>query len=293
MANTQLIKRRIRSVKNTKQITKAMELVAASKMRRAQEARAKTVAYRNTAREILARLNQLTEAEKFPIFAKRKIKNKIYILITSDRGLAGAYNSNLLKLFTNKLKEDGANEVKVGVITIGRKGSQFVSKLEDIEFIGIYDDFTDKPHVADILPILNTVTGKFAAKDVDKVEIIYTDFKSSISQEATTQTLLPASLSVGEETQPEPGRDINNSIFEPSPAVILNNVVPKLIESQLFQAVLESVASEQSMRMMAMKNASDNASDLIEDLNLEYNSARQAAITQEIAEITGGAAAIS
>jgi F-type H+-transporting ATPase subunit gamma len=294
MAQTQSIKRRIKSVKNTKQITKAMELVAAAKMRRAQEATLRSRAYRNSAREILARLNQLTEASKFPYFNQRKVKSRLYIVFTSDRGLAGAYNSNVLRLLITHLKKDQASSIKSRAIVIGKKGTQAVGKLKDVELVGIYHDWPTYPTDSDIRPIMKSALDEFLNKKSDTVVLIYTDFISTINQTATVQQILPANFKEEDEPDPYPiGKSIQNSIFEPSPAEVMEKIVPKLIESQLYQAALESIASEQSMRMVAMKNANDNANELIDDLTLEFNSARQASITQELAEITGGAAAIS
>lgn len=303
MANTQALKRRIGSVKNTKQITKAMELVAASKMRRAQEATFKTRPYSNTAREVLVRLNQLTHAKDFEYFQKRNVKARLHILITSDRGLAGAYNSNLLKTFTKQLQTDEAEGVASKVIVVGKKGARFVSRLENTEILGVYEDWPTYPSARDVRPIFDTAMASFKSTDketsqtgvaaVDEVQIIYTDFISSITQEVSVRQILPAEMSDFELDGIETGRDINDAIIEPSPQVVLEKIVPKLIEAQLFQSVLEAVSSEQSMRMVAMKNASDNAGDLIDDLTLAFNTARQASITQELAEITGGAAAIS
>ena len=298
MANTQALKRRIGSVKNTKQITKAMELVAASKMRKAQQAALKTRAYRNTAREILARLQSLNKASKSPYFDTRPINTKLYIVISSDRGLAGAYNSNILRLFSKKLTEDQENNIESKAIVIGKTASNFAAKLDSLDLVGVYTDFKDDPTQQDIQPILSSAQEMFTSKQVDEVVTIYTDYKSSISQIASTQQLLPAAIRDSEtheiiEETTKYVTDINDVEFEPSPEVVLERIVPKLIEAQLMQSVLEAIASEHSMRMMAMKSASDNASDLIDDLTLAFNSARQAAITQELAEITGGAAAVS
>ncbi len=298
MANTQALKRRITSVKNTKQITKAMELVAASKMRRAQESALKTRAYRNTAREILARLQQLKRANNSPYFAKRTVKSRLYIVISSNRGLAGAYNSNILRLFNKQLQRDETDGVASKAIIIGKKAAQFAARIETLELVGVYTDFSDRPSQADIQPLLSSAYELFTSETVDEVEVIYTDYKSSITQIATVQQLLPAAIRDDEthEVIEKTDRfisDINDVVFEPSPEVVLQRIVPKLVEAQLMQSVLEAIASEQSMRMMAMKNASDNAGDLIDDLTLAYNGARQAGITQELAEIAGGAAAVS
>lgn len=291
MAQIQAIKRRIRSVSSTKQITKAMELVSASKMRRAQEATLKSRAFRNSARSILSRLTQLSRARSFPYFAKRKVKARLYIVFTSDRGLAGAYNSNILKLFTRVLQNDKDAGIKTKAIIIGRKGSNFASRIENLELVGVYDKWPDSPTSADIQPLIHTAMTSFLQKDVDEVTLLYTEFVSSINQLARTEILLPAKLEKLEGEDAED--DVNNSEFEPSVEKVMNIVIPRLIESQLYQAVLEAIASEHSMRMMAMKNATDNANELTDDLTLAYNSARQASITQELAEITGGAAAIN
>ncbi len=288
MANTQQIKRRIKSVKNTKQITKAMELVAASKMRKAQEATLKSRAYRNTAREILTRLGELTDVKAYPLFERRIIHNRLFIVVTSDRGLAGAYNSNVLRFFAEQLKVDNSAEVGTKIIAVGRQGSRFAAKIDGSDLIASYEKFPDQPSANDLKPIIDTVSKLFLNKEVDAVDVIYTDFKSSIAQEVANQRILPAAFD-----EVEDRKDLDDSDFEPSPQAVLETITPKLVEVQLFQAFLEASASEHSMRMLDMKNATDNASDLIDDLTLEFNSARQAAITQELAEITGGAEAIS
>ncbi len=288
MANTQAIKRRIRSVKSTKQITKAMELVAASKMRRAQEATLRSRIYRNTAREILTRISELIDVTTHPLYAKRDVKKKLIVVISSDRGLAGAYNSNIMKKLVAIIKQDHENNVQVEVVAIGRQVARFATRLEGVDVISAYENFPENPEANDIQPILKIALDKFESGDVDEVQAVFTDFVSSISQEATMQTVLPAAF------VPTHSRDdLEDSMFEPSPTLVLETITPKLVEVQLYQALLESFASEHSMRMMAMKSATDNAGDLIDDLTLEFNGARQAAITQELAEITGGSEAIA
>jgi F-type H+-transporting ATPase subunit gamma len=287
LANTITLKRRIGSVKNTRQITKAMELVAASKMRRAQESALRTRDYYNLASQILTRLRQLTDVNKHPLYKQRTLKTRLIVFITSDRGLAGAYNSNLLRLLTAELTNDRDNGVATQIVAVGRQGSRFLARFKGVEVIAAYHNFPDHPTPNDMAPILATVTAKYLNKEADAVDIIYTDYKSSLSQIATLQRLLPAAFSEVPITQ-----DLDQAVFEPSPEEVLNSVTQRLIEAQMNQAFLESFASEHSMRMLAMKNATDNASDLIDDLTLEFNTARQAAITQELAEITGGAEAI-
>jgi F-type H+-transporting ATPase subunit gamma len=314
MASTQQIKGRIRSVKNTKQITKAMEMVAASKMRRAQDTTTASRDYVRTARQILTKLRELTDVSKHPLFVVRPIKNRIIIVITSDRGLAGAYNSNILRQLTKELKTDIENGVGTKLITIGRQAAKFVAKVEGMQIIASYDNMPERPTISDLSPILDTVKGLFIGPDsaqkiingnryeedefqaskaknqesnVDAVDILFTDFKSSVVQEVTQQRLLPAAMANEHISQ-----DLDEALFEPSPEEVLNTISDRLIDVQLWQAFLESQASEQSSRMLAMKTASDNAGDLIDDLTLAANTARQSAITQELAEITGGAEAM-
>jgi F-type H+-transporting ATPase subunit gamma len=287
MASTQQLKRRIGSVKNTKQITKAMELVAASKMKRAQDTAARSRDYRNLANAILSRLRELTDVSKHPLFVQRPVTNRIIITITSDRGLAGAYNSNVLRRLTKQLQTDNDNGIVSKLVIIGKQAANFAAKLEGIEVLAVYQDFPESPSANDIAPILSSVTTQYKDLQVDAVDLLYTDFKSSINQEVTVQRLLPAAFS-----EVEISPDLENAVFEPSAKAVLNSVTERLIEVNLSQALLESQASEHSMRMMAMKSATDNAGELIDDLTLAFNTARQAGITQELAEITGGAEAI-
>lgn len=287
MANTTALKRRITSVKNTKQITKAMELVSASKMRRAQDQATKTRDYSRLARAILTRLREKTDVTKHPLFETRTVKRKLYVVITSDRGLAGAYNSNVLRKLARQLGEDQDAGIQVQLVVVGKQAAQFVTRFEGIDILAVYTDFVEQPSANDLRPILNTLTELYEKQEVDAVDIIYTDYKSSIVQEVTVERLLPAAFS---ELNIYP--DLDAAIFEPSPQAVLDNVTHRLIEAQLAQLFYESQASEHSMRMMAMKNATDNANELVDDLTLAFNTARQASITQELAEITGGAEAI-
>lgn len=287
MASRQQLKQRITSVKSTKQITKAMELVSASKMRRAQEHAARSRDYRNLAKQILGKLRQLTDVSKHPLYVTRPVGTRLLVVVTSNRGLAGAYNSNVLKRLTRELQKDQEAGIISRAIVVGKQGARFLARVEGVEVLAVYNDLPDHLTANDISPILDTVVKAYTNGDVDAVDLLFTDYKSSITQVVTVERLLPAAFS--EEDQ---FTDIEDTVFEPSPAAVLEAVTERLIESQLSQALLESSASEQSMRMMAMKNATDNASDLIEDLTLAFNTARQAAITQELAEITGGAEAI-
>jgi F-type H+-transporting ATPase subunit gamma len=264
-----------------------MELVSASKLRRAQDYAKRSRDYRDLAYDLLKKLNAMSEVERLPLFRKRPVKNRLYIVITSNTGLAGAYNANTLKLLTNGLKRDRENKVKSHVITIGSKGAQFVRRLSDVDLLAVYPPFGDQPSANDVRPILNTVIDQYTKEVVDEVHVLYTEFKSNLVQEVRDLQLLPAPLLDVDSTTPA----ISN--FEPDVETVVQEVTTRLIEAQIWQAVLESLASEHAMRMMATKNATDNANDLIDDYTLALNTARQAAITQELAEITGGAEALN
>jgi F-type H+-transporting ATPase subunit gamma len=264
-----------------------MEMVSASKLKRAQEYAEISREYRDLAYDLLKRLNAMSEVERMPLFIKRPVKNRLYIIITSNTGLAGAYNANTLKLLNEGLRADKAAHVKSHVIAVGSKGVQFVRRLEDVNLLAAYQPFGEQPTANDIRPILNTVIEQYREAKVDSVQVLFTDFKSSLVQQAKNLQLLPA---------PVPDGNIEHlriSNFEPDAATVVHEVATRLVEVQIWQAVLESLASEHAMRMVATKNATDNANDLIDDYTLELNTARQAAITQELAEITGGAEALA
>lgn len=286
MANIQTLRQRIRSVTNINQITRAMEMVAASKLRRAQEATLRSRTYAISAREALARLRLLTRATDHPLFTQKEKGKHLVILFSSDRGLAGSYNSNLFKALLEEALPDE-------LIVIGQKGAQLAAKLADrVNVIGAYTNWPAHPSPEDIRPITSSAIKRFTSGQVYQVDLLFTDFESTIKQTVVRRQLLPVDpkLIFGEtgKTARRP-----EALFEPSPQAVLNLIVPRLIEVQVYQASLEAVASEHSMRMMAMKNASDNAEELTGDLTLTYNGARQAAITQELAEITSGAEAIN
>jgi F-type H+-transporting ATPase subunit gamma len=288
MASTTVLKQRIKSVRGTRQITKAMQLVSASKMRKAQDYAFKSRDYRDAAYELLTKLNTTREVEQQPLFAKRPVKNKLYVIVTSNSGLAGAYNSNVLKELAQSLTSDKKIGITSQVISVGSKGAQFVRRIQNVELLAVYASFPEQPTANDLRPILNTIIGLYRDESIDEVRILYTLYKSSISQVAQNLQVLPAStLELGTAN----GQLITN--FEPDIESVINEVGTRLVEAQLYQAILESLASEHSMRMIAMKNATDNANDLIHDYTLEYNTARQAGITQELAEITGGAEALN
>lgn len=248
-------------------------------------------AYSDLAYSLLAKLSSIHEVEQQPLFRKRPVKKRLHIVISNDSGLAGAYNTNVLKLLATGAQADRSAGVATKVIVIGNKGAQFARRLHGVELLAVYSDFGDNPTANDIRPILNTLMEQYETADVDEVQLIYTKFYSTIRQEAQSVQLLPATAIEADDKQS--GVDSTVSNFEPDAETVVSQITTRLIEAQLWQALLESLASFHSMRMLAMKNATDNAKDLIDDYTLELNTARQAAITQELAEITGGAEALN
>ncbi|NBU33253.1 ATP synthase F1 subunit gamma [bacterium] len=289
MASTQILQRRRKSVQSTRQITKAMELVAASKMRRATEVAQQGRSYRKAAHELLSRLSTVTDIVDHPLYTKREVKTRLYVAITSDRGLAGAYNSNIIKLLTKAAQQDQKDNITTKAIIIGNRGVQFIKRIDAIDLLAAFPSFGDHPTANDIRPILTSISELYENKEVDDVQLLYTVHQSNIAQVATSLSLLPARVDVSD---PDAVESLNDVTFEPSITAVLDNVTERLLEVQIWQAMLESIASEHSMRMLSMKNATDNANDLIDDLTLAFNTARQANITQEIAEVTGGAEAM-
>lgn len=288
MPSTRALKTRIRSVKSTKQITKAMQLVAASKMRRAQEIEKASAPYTQMANELLTHLSDMGETDRHPLFKKpEKVSSRLLIVIATDKGLAGAYDANVLKLYSKQLLEDQENGVKNATITIGRRANRFASRVRDIKVVAAYQDLPDDPTGAELHAIVDTAMEQFQQGDVDVVDIVFTEFISSVRQEATIQRILPAGY---EKT--EVSEAVRTAEFEPSAEEVLEAVTYRLVEAQVYHALLTARASEYIMRMLAMKNATDNANDLIDDLTLAMNKARQSAITQELAEISGGAEAM-
>ncbi|HYE59721.1 MAG TPA: ATP synthase F1 subunit gamma [Candidatus Kapabacteria bacterium] len=311
--NTKAIKRRMKSITNTKKITKAMEMVSAAKMRRAVDAALRTRAYAHMAKELMDQLSSV-ETKKMPLLATRPVERALVITIAASRGLCGSFNANIFKATGKFLvrkdiitQHDGEMtqknaDLSIDLIGIGKKTALFAKKAP-VETLGIYDQFGERPTFEDILPISRMAIEQFVAKKYDKVYVAYTDYKSSIAQQPTVRQLLPITKTnidamlddVGGTTHAKEvyeGIDMDQFLFEPNKQHILDTVLPRLVEVQLFQALLESVASEHSARMVAMKNANEAAGEMLWDLQLSFNKARQAAITQEISEIVGGAAAL-
>jgi F-type H+-transporting ATPase subunit gamma len=302
MPSTRELRRRIKSVRSTRQITKAMELVSASKMRRATEATLASRPYSERAWEIM---NDLTghkpDELHHPLLDRRPLKRLLAVVIGSDRGLAGAFNVNLLHKCHTYFKTL-PDDVAVECITIGSKAAVGLAKL-GFNITQSYPHTPYHPNTDDILPLSGYVAQEYVNKKYDKVVLVYTEYFSMIRQEVMIRQLLPLTPGVhqlkevphvdAEATPTLPHGDGERFfLYEPSVTVILDTLLPRFVEIYLYQALLESLASEHSSRRMAMKNATDNATGMLDDLTLTYNSLRQSAITAELAEITGGAAAL-
>jgi F-type H+-transporting ATPase subunit gamma len=284
LASLREIKNRISSTKKTSQITKAMQMVSASNWNRGVMNAKTFVPYMEKIQEVTAAVANGSKGLSHPMLKARPVKKTGYIVITSDRGLAGAYNSNVLRRVHQVIKENHKSPDEYAVIAIGRVGRDFFAKRGvnvALEITGV----PDQPKFSDISDVTKSTVGMFADETFDEIHLYYTHYVSAISQVVTEKKLLPL-------TDISPSGKLTSYEFEPSPEDILKVLLPQYAESLIFGAVLDSKASEHAARMTAMQNATDNAHELIRNYSLAYNRARQAAITQEITEIVGGAAAL-
>lgn len=297
--STKIIRRRIKSITNTKKITKAMEMVAASKMRKAQLATLATRSYANRAWSLISDLSGKTDQRLHSFLVKKdKVKKVCVVLVSSDRGLCGGFNGQITKKvaeFSRGLMEKG---IEIEFMTVGKKSRDFAARHK-MKIIADFTNLSSVTRLAEIRAVAKIVIDDFSAGKYDEVHLAYTDFISTISQRPRILKLLPFSRErdldlgkVGKEKMEEVTEKEHEFIFEPSPDRVLEYMLPKMAEMQIFQAVLESNASEHSARMVAMKNASDSAEEMIFDLTLMYNQVRQSAITKEIMEIVSGKAAL-
>ncbi|BCX13683.1 MAG: ATP synthase gamma chain [Candidatus Dojkabacteria bacterium] len=302
--NTKAIKARINSVKNTKKITNAMQMIAAVKMRKAVESAVKTREYANLAMEILERSHS-----KFnhPLTQTRSVKNHTLILITSNRGLCGSYNSNVLRKTLTFLENHKHENIEI--IALGRKAAK-LAKSKNIHLHSLYEKLHENPSITEVYPITNDLRERFLKREIDKVTVIFTNYISGLNQKVVARQLLPINknslkniLEINENYELLKSNednsvdeftdyDLDDYIYEPNREAIAETIIPMLLDTMLYQAILESAASEHSSRMIAMKNATESAGEMIESLTLEYNKQRQASITQEISEIVGGANAL-
>ena len=287
MAGSKEIRTKIKSVENTRKITKAMEMVAASKMRKAQERMRAARPYGEKIRSVCANLSHANPDYKHPFLQKRdQVKNIGVIMVTSDKGLCGGLNTNVMRLVVNKVKEWEGAAAKVQGTAIGNKGFGFLQRY-GIPLVSHVIGLGDKPHLEALIGPVKIQLDAFSEGKIDALYICYTRFINTMKQEAVCEQLLPLT---GEKLgAPDSSWDY---LYEPDAQTVLDELLVRYIEASVYQAVSENIASEQSARMVAMKSASDNAKKVIGELKLTYNKARQAAITKELSEIVGGAAAV-
>ena len=282
MASQRDIRRRIGSVKNIKQITRAMQFVAASKLRRAQDATLAARPYAEKLDEVLADLAAVLGDEHHPLLAHPDGGTRLLVVITTDRGLAGPLNTNTIRF---ALKEAAEHDGRVTAVTVGRKGRDAIRRT-GIPIAAHFNGFGDKPSFADVTPLARLVSDDFLAGTYGQIDLVFPKFVSTLVQRPTAERLLP--IRPGPEAHGIPGHQF---IFEPNPATVLRQLLPRYVATRIYQAILETTASEMSSKMVAMKSATENAEELIEDLTLSYNKVRQTNITREMIEIASGARA--
>jgi F-type H+-transporting ATPase subunit gamma len=284
LMGTRDIKRKIKSINSTMQITKAMELVSTAKLKRAKNRLERTKPYFDTVYSTVQEILRTEKNLKHEFLTKRDVNKTLYIIITGDRGLCGGYNNNAMKI----ISEDVTDKSKAGLITIGKKSRDYFTK-NGFEVMKNYIQISENPQYSHAQEIARTALHWFANEKVDEIKLVYTQMNSAISQEAKMIQLLPVT---GDGVESIEAKRSGYTNYEPSPEKVLGYVIPKYIESVIYGALIESSASEQAARRLAMESASDNAVDMIQELEISFNKARQAAITQEISEIVGGSEAL-
>ncbi len=290
MATLREIRRRISGVKNTQKITKAMKMIAAARLRRAQEAIVSTRPYARKLNELLRHLVTKVDVGLNPLLVPREVRSVLIVVVTADRGLCGSFNSNIIKAAVSHVKSQSGLRIKL--LTVGRKGSDFFGK-RDFDVIAKHTGIFNRLDFSHARSITQEITNGYLKGDFDKVEVIYNEFKSVIQQKIVTEQLLPIPP---EETKF--AGDLHSLaqvdyIYEPSSAEIVNALVPRHLNFQMWRILLESNAAEQGAQMTAMDNATENAKELIRELTLKFNNARQASITKELLEIVSGAEALT
>jgi len=291
VAGTKEIRNKIKSVQNTRKITKAMEMVAASKMRRAQERMRAARPFAAKIRNVAANITLANPEYRPPFLVEREVKNVGIILITTDKGLCGGLNTNILRMLTNSMKSWHGDKKDILCTAIGTKGFQFLNRIK-ANLVSHAIHLGDKPLLDDLIGTIKVQLDAFENGEVDEIYLCYNRFINTMKQEPVIEKILPlprANLEQSAEEKVAYGWDY---IYEPDAQTVLDNLLKKYIEALIYQAVSENMASEQSARMVAMKAASDNAKNLIAELQLDYNKTRQAAITKELSEIVSGAAAV-
>ena len=293
MPSTKEIRIKIKSVQNTRKITKAMEMVAASKMRKAQERMRATRPYGDKIRNIVAHLATANPEYRHPFVAKHESANKVgLILVTTDKGLAGALNTNIQRLVLARVKEWNGEGRKIETTAIGNKGYGFLQRL-NVPVVSHVVQMGDKPHLERLIGAIKVQLDAYAEGRIDAVYLAYSRFINAMKQEPVIEQLLPLTSDKLAQTEEEKRAYSWDYIYEPDAQRVIDELMTRYVEALIYQAVAENMASEQSARMVAMKSASDNAKKLIDELQLVLNKTRQAGITKEISEIVGGAAAVS
>ncbi|HET7330974.1 F0F1 ATP synthase subunit gamma [Dyella sp.] len=299
MASGREIKTKIKSTQNMRKVTRALEMVSASKIRKAQDLMKASRPYARAMRKVIAHVAQASTELKHPFLVERTdVARVAYVVVTTDRGLCGGLNSNLFRRLLPAIREWQDKGVQVDVVAIGQKAVQFFRRLKGINLIGSATHLGERPKVEQLIGVIKVVLDAYTDGKLDRVFLSYNDFVNTMTQKPTVDALLPLPVVAAEmEAQHVAGVALEQShdwdyIYEPDAAAVLEHVLGRYIESVVYQGVLENLASEHAARMVAMKSASDNANKVIAELTLSYNKARQAAITQEISEIVGGAAAV-
>lgn len=286
MAGAKEIRTKIKSIKNTQKITKAMEMVAASKMRKAQDRMTATRPYAEKMRNVICHLAHAHAEIKHPFMVEREVKRVGYIVITSDRGLCGGLNVNLFKKTINDMMGFHDKGIEIDVVAIGRKAVDYF-KRRGANVVAQASHLGDTPHIEELIGTVKVMLDAFAEGRIDELYLVNNDFVNTMTQTPTISKLLPVAGPADDQLKHH-----WDYIYEPESKVILETLLMRFVESQVYQGVVENVACEMSARMIAMKSATDNAGEIIGELETMYNKARQAAITQEISEIVGGAAAV-
>jgi F-type H+-transporting ATPase subunit gamma len=287
MAGAKEIRSKIASIKNTQKITRAMEMVAASKMRKTQERMKTSRPYARKILQVITHLSRATSEYRHAFLQQREIKNIGLIVVTSDRGLCGGLNANLLRMTISQMREWTDQGIGVHLAIFGRKGQAFFRRVGG-HVLASADSLGDTPSLSDVFGVVGAMLEAYEEGKIDALHIAYNDFVNTMTQKPMVEQLLP--LPTGSaEADHEKHWDY---IYEPDAKELLDHLLARYIEMQVYQAVVENIACEQAAKMVAMKSATDNAGELIKEFQLAYNKARQAAITQELAEIVGGAAAL-
>jgi F-type H+-transporting ATPase subunit gamma len=292
MAGSKEIRTKIKSVQNTRKITKAMEMVAASKMRKAQERMRAARPYADKIRNVAAHMAEANPEYRHPFLVKRDtLANAGMIVVTTDKGLCGGLNTNILRLVVAKFKELEAAGAKIQVSAIGNKGFGFMNRL-GAKLVSHVIGLGDTPHLEKLIGAVKVQLDAYEKGEIDAVYLAYTKFINTMKQESVVEQLLPLTSDKFTQSVAEKQAYGWDYIYEPDPQSVVDELLVRYVEALVYQAVAENMASEQSARMVAMKSASDNAKSVIGELQLSYNKARQAAITKELSEIVGGAAAV-